>query len=327
MLEARGITVHYDDLVAVSDVDVTVGSGETLALLGRSGSGKTSLLRAIAGLVPLVSGSVLLGGTDLTSVPTHERGIGLVFQDFALFPHLDVGRNVSYGLRAAGIVDTETSVAAALDAVGLEGMERRSVDQLSGGQAQRVALARTLATRPKALLLDEPLGSLDPAYRRRVAGELSQLLRATAIPTVIVTHDAQEASALGDQIMVLDGGRSAVSGSPDAVWLSPGSTEAALMLGHTCVVEAHSTGTSLEVGDVSLPVAVAEGQATVLIRRATIVTDGGTPVTVAYSHFRGPGWVAGVQLGSAILEVEAPQRIAEGEKIQIGIDQQDIILL
>jgi thiamine transport system ATP-binding protein len=206
-------------------------------------------------------------------------------------------------------------------------MERRRIDQLSGGQAQRVALARTLATRPKALLLDEPLGSLDPAYRRRVAGELSQLLRATAIPTIIVTHDAEEASALGDQIMVLDGGRSVVTGAPDVVWHDPGSAEAALMLGHTCVVDVRSTGTSVEVGNVSLPIAVAEDRATILIRRATIATDGGTPVTVAYSHFRGPGWVLGVRLGSAILEIESPLHIPDGREIQIDIDQEDVVVL
>ena len=326
MLEVQGISVRYDDLLAVDDVDLTVHSGETLALLGRSGSGKTSLLRAIAGLVPLVSGRVLLGGSDLASVPTHERGIGLVFQDFALFPHLDVGANVSYGLTAAGIVDADVQVATALEAVGLEGMARRRIDQLSGGQAQRVALARTLATRPKALLLDEPLGSLDAAYRRRVAGELSQLLRAMAVPTVIVTHDAEEASALGDQIMVLDSGRSAVTGAPDAVWRNPESAEAALMLGHTCVVDVHSTGASVEIGSVSLPIAAAAGPATILIRRGRIVTEGGTPLAVAYSHFRGPGWVVGVQLGPAILEVDAPLRIANGREVRIDIDQEDIIV-
>jgi len=327
MLEVQGISVRYDDLLAVDEVDLTVHSGETLALLGRSGSGKTSLLRAIAGLVPLVSGKVLLGGSDLTNVPTHERGIGMVFQDFALFPHLDVGANVSYGLTAAGIVDTDVQVATALEAVGLEGMERRRMDQLSGGQAQRVALARTLATRPKALLLDEPLGSLDPAYRRRVAGELSQLLRAMAIPTVIVTHDAEEASALGDRIMVLDSGRAAVTGVPDAVWRNPESAEAALMLGHTCVVDARSTGTSIEIAGLCLPIAVADGPVTILIRQAAIVAEGGIPLTVAYSHFRGPGWAVGVQFGPAILEVDAPHRIAEGQEVRIGIQQEDVVVL
>ena len=172
MLRVVGLCVAYGDRDALHDIDLEVPAGQLLCVLGPSGGGKSSLLRAIAGLEEPRAGSIHLDGRDLAGVPAHQRGIGLMFQDYALFPHRDVGHNVAFGLRMRGddAVATEERVRELLDLVGLPGTERRSVGQLSGGEQQRVALARALAPRPQLLMLDEPMGSLDRALRDDDAG-------------------------------------------------------------------------------------------------------------------------------------------------------------
>ncbi len=179
MLEVRGLTVRYDGAApaALDEVDLDVDPGEVVAVLGPSGCGKSTLLRAVAGLVPVEQGSVSLAGRDLDGVATHERGVGLMFQDYALFPHRDVGDNVAFGLRMRGVArrDRDERVAELLDLVGLPGAERRSVAALSGGERQRVALARALAPAPGLLMLDEPLGALDRSLRDRLVLELGEL--------------------------------------------------------------------------------------------------------------------------------------------------------
>jgi thiamine transport system ATP-binding protein len=183
MLSALDLTVRFGETTALDEVSLSVADGEVVAVLGASGSGKTTLLRAIAGLQALDTGRLVWDGQDLADVPPHRRGFGLMFQDFALFPHLDVGRNVEFGLRMQGVPAAERRrrVNEALERVELPGFEQRPPATLSGGQAQRVALARALAPGPRMLLLDEPLGSLDRALRERLTGELAALLATLGI--------------------------------------------------------------------------------------------------------------------------------------------------
>ena len=205
MLAVRDVSVAFDGTPVLDDVSLDVESGEIVALLGPSGSGKSTLLRVIAGIVPPDRGRVAIGSTDVTSVPTHRRGVGMVFQDEQLFPHLDVGDNVAFGLRMAGVPRAERRrrVDELLTLVGLTGFAGRSIERLSGGEAKRVALARSLAPEPRVLLLDEPLTGLDQDLRMRLAVDLAAILRATETTSVWVTHDPDEARQVADRVIQL----------------------------------------------------------------------------------------------------------------------------
>jgi len=327
MLRVAGLTVRYGDVLAADRVDLTLERRETLALLGRSGSGKTTVLRAIAGLVPISSGSITLDGVDIGSIPPHKRGIGLVFQDFALFPHLDVGANVAYGLRMQGVTDLETRVEEALAMVGLDGLQRRRIDQLSGGQAQRVALARTLAPRPRLLLLDEPLGSLDPDLRRALAGELKELLDRTGVPTIVVTHDTEEAFALGHRVTVLVDARIATTGTPAQIWSEPGTVEVARIVGHSGIVVATVEDGIATIGGLQTPVEASNGAVTLLVRPGAATIGGPTAAIVTSSRYRGPDWVTTVALGGGSIDVSSPGPVVVGEEVDIGIDPSGITAL
>jgi thiamine transport system ATP-binding protein len=232
-LDRVGVTI--DGHRILEDVTLDVADGERLALLGPSGSGKSTALRVIAGLQTPSTGRVLLDGRDVTGVPAHGRGIGLVFQDAALFPHRDVAGNVGFGPRVAGVSEGERQarVGEALELVGLAGTERRDVTTLSGGEAQRVALARALAPRPEVLLLDEPLGALDGPLRRRLQTDLRELFEQLALTVVHVTHDVGEAFELGDRVAVLRAGRIAQVATPDELWARPADDWVARFLGMT----------------------------------------------------------------------------------------------
>jgi thiamine transport system ATP-binding protein len=205
MLDVREVTVHYGDRQVLDRVSLSVRRGEVVALLGPSGSGKTTLLRVIAGLLRPDGGSVWIGGRDVTALAAHQRHVGLVFQDDQLFPHHDVAGNISFGLRIAKWPrdDQHARVRELLDLVGLPGFERRRVDELSGGEARRVALARSLAPRPAVLLLDEPLSGLDRELHDRLAADLAALLRATGTTALMVTHDRDEAALVADRAVQL----------------------------------------------------------------------------------------------------------------------------
>ena len=232
-LALEGIDVVLGGERILADVSLEVPSGERLALLGPSGSGKSTLLRVVAGLQQPSAGRVLAGGRDVTGVPAHRRGIGLVFQDPALFPHRNVAENVGFGPKVAGLprADRDARVAEALALVGLSGTEKRDVTTLSGGEAQRVALARALAPRPATLLLDEPLGSLDAPLRLRLQEDLRALFERLALTVVHVTHDVGEAFALGDRIAILRAGRIAQAATPDELWAHPADEWVARFLG------------------------------------------------------------------------------------------------
>jgi ABC-type Fe3+/spermidine/putrescine transport system ATPase subunit len=225
-------------------VDLAVEKGECLALLGPSGCGKTTTLRAIAGFVVPDAGTVRLGGRIITALRPHRRNIGLVFQDFALFPHMTVRENVAYGLRRRGVArdEAERRVGEMLETVKLDGMAARLPHELSGGQKQRVALARALVIRPDILLLDEPLGALDRLLRDAMQVELKRLQRRFGIATVIVTHDQEEALALSDRVALMFEGRIADVGRPADIYRRPGTRQVMEFLGTANVL----SGTVIE---------------------------------------------------------------------------------
>lgn len=205
----RGVAVRYPDgSVPVRGVDLDVAPGEIVALVGPSGCGKSTVLRGIAGLEEIVAGTVELDGRDVAAVPTHRRGVGMVFQDGQLFPHRTVARNVAYGLEAAGWDRRRrrARVAELLELVGLAELADRPVQSLSGGQAQRVALARSLAPSPRVLLLDEPLSALDADLRARLARQIREVLTAAGVSAVVVTHDLAEADVMADRTVRLGPG-------------------------------------------------------------------------------------------------------------------------
>jgi len=219
-VEVTGATKHYGEVLAVDGVSFTVAQGQCLSLLGPSGCGKTTTLRLIAGFETLDAGSIRINGQDMAGRRPYERNIGLVFQDYALFPHMTVAQNIAYGMRRRGVDAHEIPqrISELLGLVKLSGFEGRRVTQLSGGEQQRVALARALATRPEVLLLDEPLSNLDAKLREHVREELRDILQLTKITTIIVTHDQQEAMSLSNVIVVMRQGRVMQKGTPADIY-------------------------------------------------------------------------------------------------------------
>jgi len=232
-IRLEGVSKHYGALRAADDVDLTVAEGEFLTILGPSGSGKSTLLLLIAGLLAPTQGRIHLGARDVTEAPAQARNIGLVFQSYALFPHMTVFDNVAFPLGVRGVARDEARnrVSEALRLVRLAGMEQRRPAQLSGGQQQRVALARAIVFSPEILLLDEPLGALDRKLREQLQVELKQLQRTLGITTILVTHDQEEALSLSDRIVVLADGRIQQIASPQEAYLRPANRFVADFLG------------------------------------------------------------------------------------------------
>jgi len=232
-LEISGVTVRFESAgnrVAVDDVSLDIGTGEVLGILGPSGSGKSTLLRAICGLETLAAGTVLWDGADITDLAVHERGFALMFQDGQLFTHQSVTQNVGYALRVRRL-PAAARVDELLALVGLAGFGDRRVTSLSGGEQQRVALARSLAASPRLLLLDEPLSSLDRELRERLARDLRSILTATKQTAIFVTHDQDEAFAICDRVAIIIDGRLVQVGTPAQVRLAPASAAVASFLG------------------------------------------------------------------------------------------------
>ncbi len=239
MLTVKSIFKTYEGQPLLRGVSFAVGQGETLCLLGPSGSGKSTLLRIIAGLEQAERGRVLWEGHDLSDVPVHLRQFGLMFQDYALFPHRNVAQNIAFGLRMQRLskLEIDRRVAEALEQVNMSGFASRQVTDLSGGEQQRVALARALAPRPYLLMLDEPLGALDRALREQLVNELRGLLRATGIPAIYVTHDQEEAFSIADRMILLHDGVVQQAGTPAQLYQQPASVWVARFLGLTNLIE------------------------------------------------------------------------------------------
>lgn len=254
MLELRNLFKTYEGKPLLTDISFNVAEGETVCLLGASGSGKSTLLRMIAGLESPDSGTVSFDGIDLANTPPHLRDFGLVFQDYALFPHLSVNENVAFGLkmRRMGQAETRERVANLLNVVNLEGFGERRITDLSGGEQQRVALARALAIQPRLLMFDEPLGALDRTLREDLLNELRTIMHQTNIPVIYVTHDQEEAFAIADRILILHDGKIICDGTPEKVWANPGSNYAAEFLGLGNVIAAEAIAANMfrtEYGD------------------------------------------------------------------------------
>ncbi|MFC9426030.1 ABC transporter ATP-binding protein [Streptomyces sp. NPDC056987] len=338
-IEIEGLAAGYEGQRILDVGRLSIRRGEFLSVLGPSGCGKTTLLNSLAGFVRPTAGRITLDGTDLTDVPTHRRGLGLVFQNYALFPHMTVAGNVAYGLkvRRTERAERDERVAEALRLVGLEAYADRRPRQLSGGQQQRVAVARALATRPAVLLLDEPLSNLDAKLRREMRVELRELQQRLGITMVFVTHDQEEAMSLSDRIAVMNGGRVEQLGTPTEVYRTPATRFVAEFIGAANILEGtgardgtlHVGGVRLHSGLATLPdgdpvtlavrpervtVTAAETEAEAAAKNdggadagAAADTDAGAPTgavrgsgIVGYRAFTGEAWQAQIVVAEGV---------------------------
>jgi spermidine/putrescine ABC transporter ATP-binding subunit len=250
-VDLEHVSKRYATVAALHDISLSFKDGEFFGLLGPSGSGKTTLLRAIAGFVEPDEGTISFDGRRVENVPVHKRQIGMVFQNYALFPNLTVAGNIAFGLSVRRITGAEASrqVSEMLDLVRLTGLNERKPRELSGGQQQRVALARALVTRPKVLLLDEPLGALDRRLRQEMQVELKDIQRETGVTTIFVTHDQEEALTLSDRIAIIDQGRLMQMGEPREIYERPATIFAAQFLGDANVFSGRRENDFLVLAD------------------------------------------------------------------------------
>jgi putative spermidine/putrescine transport system ATP-binding protein len=323
----EGLTKRFGAHAAVEAVSLEVPRGDMLALLGPSGSGKTTTLRLLAGFETPDTGRIIVDGDDVTSTPPAARRFGMVFQHYALFPHLDVGRNIAFGLESLRLPPAERArrVAEALEMVELAGLERRAVSALSGGQQQRVALARAIAPAPRVLLLDEPLSNLDPALRERTRRELRSLIRRIGITTILVTHEQEEAFDLADRIAVLRAGRLEQVGTPEALYQAPASMFVATFIGRASVLPVEVLSQDGGMVQVRVPGAPAPwdlthsgklgGECRLLVRPESLRMAPSSPETlegeVVDRRFLGATALYAVRIaGNATLEVQAAQEAA-----------------
>lgn len=280
-LSVQLLCVRYGSHAAVMDVSFSAAKGEFLTLLGPSGCGKTTILRSIAGFAAAESGRILIAGRDVAGLPPHRRNIGMVFQSYALFPHLTVFENAAFGLRMRNLrkPDRQKRAKAALDTVGLADLASRYPAELSGGQQQRVALARAIAIEPEILLLDEPLSNLDANLRAELRQEIRALQKATAITTVLVTHDQQEALAVSDRIAVLNGGRLVEIDTPEALCEHPRDAFAAQFIGARTVIPGATRNGRFYAPGLSFAGAP-EGATAIVLRAPRLRFDGAGPLSI-----------------------------------------------
>jgi thiamine transport system ATP-binding protein len=258
-LDLSGVTKRYGDATALNDVSLTIDDGEFFTLVGPSGCGKTTTLRLVAGFESPTAGRITFDGRDVRGVPPEARGIGVVFQNYALFPHMSVAENVSYGLRFSdppGGVSTGERVSELLSLVDLAGFEDREPTELSGGQQQRVALARALAPGPRVLLLDEPMSALDAGLRERLRGQVKEIQRELGVTTLYVTHDQEEALAVSDRVAVMHDGRVEQVGTPRDIYDWPETSFVASFVGDNNLLEGQVVGRDDGVLDVAVDEAV-----------------------------------------------------------------------
>ncbi|WP_208027762.1 ABC transporter ATP-binding protein [Rhabdothermincola sediminis] len=327
MLEVEDLAVTIDGRHILDGVSATVPPGGVLGVLGPSGSGKTTLLRAIAGLQPVERGSIRVDGRDLTPLPTHRRQVGLMFQDYALFPHLDVAGNVAFGLRVrgAGRAEQGARVGEVLELVGLSGCGSRAVSSLSGGERQRVALARALAPAPRVLMLDEPLGALDRALRERLLVELQELFANLEVSVVYVTHDQDEALSVAGEVALLREGRVVRRGPPAELRARPGDAWSARFLGFTNVfdVEVRDGTVLFEAGVLARAATqLPPGHGSVLVRPrgARLDAAGQLRGRVDAHLFTGDQTVVRVRLGErTTLDVLADGEAVPGVGTEVGV--------
>jgi len=334
MLKVQKIAIDYDGRPLLTDVNFHVGKDETICLLGPSGSGKSTILRIIGGLVKPKAGRVYWNGADLASLPPHKRSFGFMFQDYALFPHLNVFENVAFGLRVRGLgqPEVQSRVEEALEIVQLASLGERSVVDLSGGEKQRVAFARAIAPDPVLLMLDEPLASLDRALREQLLEELHQLLAETDIPVIYVTHDQEEAFSIADRILLLNEGRILQAGPPDQVYNQPVSLWAADFFGFTNQIQGKIESLKparviTDIGIVALEelysIYKAGADVTLVIPPGAVdISNAGSnvfPAQVLESVFQGNRYRVTVKIKGEKISLFAEEAILPGETITINI--------
>ncbi len=296
VLALSGIGKRFGKTVALSDISLLVNSGEFICLLGESGCGKTTLLRIIAGLESHDNGTMQLNDADLSGIPCHKRNIGMVFQSLALFPHLNVGQNIAYGLRMRGATQPEKDeqTSRLLQMVGLPEFSSRQVSSLSGGQKQRVAIARALALQPQLFLMDEPFSALDAGLREHLQQEVKRLQQDLRITTIFVTHDQREAMALADRIVVLNNGQIEQTGTPAEVYQQPATRFVANFIGANNVLDVSVNAGRVfiegyDLGQASGLLSTIDGACTAAIRPEALSLEALSPESTSMNRANGAG--------------------------------------
>ena len=326
LLSLRGLTRRFGTHAAVDDLSFEVQPGELVALIGASGSGKTTTLRMVAGYETPDAGRIELDGRDITRLPPQRRDFGMVFQHYALFPHMSVGDNVAFGLEARGVKRSERRARAgrALANVGLDGAAGRAVQSLSGGEQQRVALARALVIEPRVLLLDEPLSNLDPTRRRTTREELRATLHRLGVTALFVTHDQEDAFAVADRVALIENGRLLQVGPADELYDRPASRAVAEFIGHATLVPGHLAG-----DEVTLAIGGREWRLRAV--RAPDVRDGEVrvvlrPDALAFTTPEAPvGWPAEVterRFAGALIAYHV--RLSDGLQVELYGTERDV---
>jgi ABC-type Fe3+/spermidine/putrescine transport system ATPase subunit len=304
-----GLSLRFGDQAALDNVHLAVASAERFAVMGPSGAGKSTLLRVIAGLDRPDGGTIKLDSVDITKVPAHRRSVGLMFQDYALFPHMSALENVAYGLKMGGLapVDRRRRGSELLELVGLAGYERRSPDSLSGGEQQRVALARTLAPSPSLVLFDEPLGSVDSGLKATLLSEMRSAIDAVGAMAIYVTHDRSEAEAFADRLAIMREGKVVRVGTPVDIWEDPRTPFVSSFIGHRNVVPGAVFGSDAK---------------TILIPKDAILRSphGSLSGIVGGCAFNDGLYTVGVVFGDHTLFFDTRERVAEDSEIRFDID-------
>ena len=339
----ENVTKRYNDVAAVSDVSFEVRPGQLVTLLGPSGCGKTTTLRMVAGLEPVTSGRISIGGNEVTRRAANERDVSMVFQSYALFPHMNVLDNVCYGPMSMRMDRHKARELAQskLSMLGLSGLEERLPSELSGGQQQRVAVARSLVLEPAVLLFDEPLSNLDAKLRRRVRQEIRELQQSLDLTVIYVTHDQEEALAVSDQVIVMDRGRIAQQGAPAELYERPASRFLADFIGDANLVAGelvrNAEGAFFSAGNVSAPVhadGIAAGPATLAVRphrlRLTAAGQGMLPAECLRAAYLGSRieYVLGTPWGELLVfDADVHSPVARGASAGVSFRPEDVIVL
>ncbi len=337
------VSKRYGDVAAVDDVSFEVHPAQLVTLLGPSGCGKTTTLRMVAGLEPVSAGRIVIGGKDVTRRAANERDVSMVFQSYALFPHMNVLDNVCYGPLSMGMSKEKAREIAhsKLEMLGLAGLGARLPSELSGGQQQRVAVARSLVLEPAVLLFDEPLSNLDAKLRRRVRQEIRELQQSLELTVIYVTHDQEEALAVSDQVIVMDGGRIAQQGTPAALYEAPASRFLADFIGDANLVTGElireAGAAYFSAGNVSLPVdadGLAAGPATLAVRphrlRLVPAGEGMLPAECLRAAYLGSRieYVLGTPWGELLVfDADVRKPIARGDRAGVAFAPNDVIVL
>ncbi|SFR68273.1 spermidine/putrescine transport system ATP-binding protein/putrescine transport system ATP-binding protein [Agromyces sp. CF514] len=339
LLRVDGVRAVYGDTVALHDVSLDIGDNEFFALLGPSGCGKTTLLRSIAGFETPESGRIEVDGRDLLGMPAHKRPVNMMFQSYALFPHMSVEKNIAYGLESEGLGRAEIArrVAEVVEVVGLGHLAKRRPSQLSGGQRQRVALARAIVKRPRLLLLDEPLSALDRQVRASMQLELKRLQHEVGLTFVVVTHDQEEAMSMADRIAVLRDGRLEQLATPQELYANPASRFVASFIGSANLLDGVAATTGVEVPGIGLVPAphglVAGAPATAVVRPEDVeLTDAATSAlrgTVIDTYFLGGASTISIEVDGLhaplLATVHGASRLARGEAVGVRFGRTSVV--